>query len=99
MRCHQKALSDIKQSVAVLRAVGYEVTEIPFRCFGMAGNFGYEAEHYEISQKIGQDWLMPTIAAHPGLPVVANGISCRKQVEHMTGRTPRHLVEFVADRI
>ena len=97
--CHQKALSDINQSLAVLRAVGYDASLIPAGCCGMAGNFGYEAEHYDISQKIGNDRLLPAIEAHPGVWVAANGVSCREQIGQFTGRTPRHLIEWVAEAI
>ncbi|HRV96237.1 MAG TPA: heterodisulfide reductase-related iron-sulfur binding cluster, partial [Anaerolineae bacterium] len=97
--CHQKALSDISKSLAVLKAVGYEVEAIPSGCCGMAGNFGYEAEHYDISQTIGRDRLIPTIEARPAVPIVANGISCREQIEHMANRRPRHLIEWVAEAL
>ena len=97
--CHQKALSDIRQSLAVLEAAGYQVDAIPSGCCGMAGNFGYEAEHYAISQIIARDRLIPTLEARPDLPLVANGISCREQVEHLTGRRARHLIEYVAEAL
>lgn len=97
--CHQKALSDINKSKAVLEAAGYSVDMIPSGCCGMAGNFGYEAEHYQISRQIGRDRLIPTLEANPGVAVVANGISCREQIEHMTHRRPRHLIEYLADAL
>ncbi|MCB0163116.1 MAG: FAD-binding protein [Anaerolineae bacterium] len=97
--CHQKALSDIGKSLAVLKAAGYEVEAIPSGCCGMAGNFGYEAEHYAISQTIGRNRLISTIEARPDAPIVANGISCREQIEHMTDRRPRHLIEWVAEAL
>lgn len=97
--CHQKALSNIKKSLAVLKTAGYIVQEIPSGCCGMAGNFGYEAEHYPISEAISRDRLIPAIEAQPDLPIVANGISCRDQIEHFTGRRPRHFVEYLADAI
>ncbi len=97
--CHQKALSDINKSVAVLRAVGYEASLIPAGCCGMAGNFGYEAEHYDISRQIAGDRLLPALEANPGVPVAANGLSCREQIEQFDGRAPRHLVECVAEAL
>ncbi|MCB0211848.1 MAG: FAD-binding protein [Anaerolineae bacterium] len=97
--CHQKALSDINKSLQVLKAAGYAVEAIPSGCCGMAGNFGYEAEHYAISRTIGRDRLIPTIEARPDTPIAANGISCREQIEHTTERRPRHLIEWVAEAL
>jgi FAD/FMN-containing dehydrogenase/Fe-S oxidoreductase len=97
--CHQRALSDIDQSLAVLRAVGYDVSLILAGCCGMAGNFGYEAEHYALSRQISHDRLIPTIEAHPGAALAANGLSCREQIEQFAGRAPRHLIEYVAEAI
>jgi Fe-S oxidoreductase len=66
----------------------------------MAGSFGYEAEHYDISMKIGEQRLFPAVqAAGEDVEVVANGISCRQQIQHATGRQPRHLVEVLWDAI
>jgi FAD/FMN-containing dehydrogenase/Fe-S oxidoreductase len=95
--CHQKALSDINKSVAVLQAAGYRPELIQSGCCGMAGNFGYEAEHFAISHTIAADRLLPAIEARPGVPLAANGISCRDQIEQFSGRTPRHLIEYIAD--
>ena len=70
---------------------------IPSGCCGMAGDFGYETDHYEISRKIGEDRLFPAVrAAAPDTVIVASGTSCRHQIDHFTGRQPVHLAEALA---
>ena len=64
---------------------------------GMAGAFGFEAEHYDISMKIGEQTLFPAIRQQQGeFVVVAEGVSCRQQIEHGTGKRAMHLVEALA---
>ena len=66
-------------------------------CCGMAGAFGYEKEHYEISQKIGSLRLFPALEqAGDECLIVAPGFSCRSQIKHFTGRTALHPVEVLA---
>jgi Fe-S oxidoreductase len=66
----------------------------------MAGSFGYEAEKYELSIKIGEQRLLPAVRQAPANAlIVADGISCRQQIRHATGRDPKHLVEVVAERL
>ena len=63
----------------------------------MAGSFGYEREHYDISLAIGGRRLLPAIqAVGPETEIVAAGISCRQQIAHATGRRAKHLVEVLA---
>lgn len=99
--CHQKALVGTDPTLAVLRLPkGYTVEEIPSGCCGMAGSFGYEAEHYEVSMAIGKQRLFPAIeAADTAVEVVADGISCRQQIQHATGRQARHLVEVLWEAV
>ncbi len=99
--CHQKALVGMAPTLAVLRLPrGYEVEEIPSGCCGMAGSFGYEAEHYDISMKIGAERLFPAVeAAADTVEIVANGMSCRQQIQHATGRQPRHLAEVLWEAV
>jgi FAD/FMN-containing dehydrogenase/Fe-S oxidoreductase len=99
--CHQKALVGTAPALAVLRLPpAYEVQEIPSGCCGMAGSFGYETEHYDISMKIGSQRLFPAVkAADASVEIVADGISCRQQISHATGRHPRHVVEVLWDAI
>jgi len=77
--CHQKATSKDHHAVAVLRRAGYAVDPLDSTCCGMAGSFGYEAEHYSLSQSIA-DILRDQIDASPGQQVVAPGASCRSQL-------------------
>ena len=99
--CHQKALVGTTPALTVLRLPpAYEVQEIPSGCCGMAGSFGYEAEHYDISMSIGSQRLFPAVkAADPGVEIVADGISCRQQISHATGRQPRHVVEVLWEAV
>ncbi len=84
--CHQKALVGTGPTVAVLKAAGYQVTEVDAGCCGMAGSFGFEAEHYDLSIKIAERRLAPAVrAAGADVAVCAPGISCRQQVEHVDG--------------
>ncbi len=95
--CHQKALYGTAAMKRVLsRAWGGEVTEVDSGCCGMAGAFGYEKEHYELSRRIGEDRLFPAIRElDSSTCIVACGFSCRHQIEHFTGRKARHWVEVV----
>jgi len=66
----------------------------------MAGSFGYETEHYAISQAIGEDRLFPAVrAAAPDTLLAASGMSCRHQIAHGVGRAPRHPIELLADAL
>ena len=83
-------------TVAVLKAAGYQVSEVDAGCCGMAGSFGFEAEHYDLSVKIAERRLAPAVrAAGADVAVCAPGISCRQQVEHTTGRAPKHPAELL----
>jgi Fe-S oxidoreductase len=98
--CYQKALTGTGHLVHMLRLPGWQVTEINAGCCGMAGSFGYEAEHYEISQRIGEDRLFPAVrAAEDQVAIVASGMSCRHQIQHGTGRRAYHPVELLAEAI
>ncbi len=98
--CHQKALVGTALTVAVLTAAGYEVNEVDAGCCGMAGSFGFESEHYELSLRIAGRRLVPAVeAAAPDVAICAPGISCRPQIEHTTGRHPRHPAELLWDAL
>src|SRR5262249_21667448 len=99
--CHQKALVGTTPTLAVLRLPkGYTVQEISSGCCGMAGSFGYEAEHYEVSMQIGSQRLFPAVqAADSTVDIVADGLSCRQQIQHATGRQARHLVEVLWEAV
>jgi FAD/FMN-containing dehydrogenase/Fe-S oxidoreductase len=98
--CHQKALVGIKPSLAALRAAGCQVEESGAGCCGMAGSFGYEAEHYEVSRKIGEERLFPKVEEQASDTVIAvAGVSCREQIGHFTSRRPVHIAEVLASRL
>jgi Fe-S oxidoreductase len=94
--CHQKALWGAAADLAVLRAAGCEVTAPDTGCCGMAGSFGYRPEHYGASKRIAELALLPALAAQPAAAVVANGFSCREQIEALAGRPTLHLAEVLA---
>jgi Fe-S oxidoreductase len=95
--CHQKALGGTKASVRALSlAPGYKVTEIDSSCCGMAGSFGYEAEHYAVSRKMSEHKLAEAVRSAPeDALIVAAGVSCRQQIAHVTGRTALHPAEAI----
>src|SRR5262245_17063989 len=98
--CHQKALVGTAPTVAMLKAAGYEVSEVDSGCCGMAGSFGFEKEHYELSTKIGNRRLAPAVkAAAANVEVVAPGISCRQQTDHLAGRKAKHPAELLLESL
>jgi Fe-S oxidoreductase len=99
--CHQKSLVGTGSAIRLLKLPpGYTVTEIESGCCGMAGAFGYEKEHYAISMQIAEMKLLPAIrAAAPDAEIVADGISCRQQIHHGTGRKARHFAEVLAQAL
>ncbi len=99
--CHQKAHIGTASTLRALRfPSGYEVTEINSGCCGMAGSFGFEKEHYEISKTIADHRLIPAItAATPDTEIVITGVSCRQQIAHFTSRRPRHAAEVLRDAL
>jgi Fe-S oxidoreductase len=98
--CHQKALVGTAPTVAALAWAGYDVSEVDSGCCGMAGSFGFEKEHYDISVTLGSRRLVPAVqAAAADTEVVAPGISCRQQIEHLSGRRPRHPAQLLRDSL
>jgi len=98
--CHQKALIGVGPSMAILKASGCRPTESGAGCCGMAGSFGYESEHYEVSKKIGEERLFPAVnATSMDVQISVAGVSCRQQIEHFTDRPTRHIAEVLASRI
>jgi FAD/FMN-containing dehydrogenase/Fe-S oxidoreductase len=96
--CHQKAVLGTGSSVGLLRHLS-EVDELDAGCCGMAGSFGFEAEHYELSMRIGGQRLFPAVESAADSAIVATGVSCRQQVAHGTGRRARHPVELLHDAV
>ena len=98
--CHQKAMVGTAPTVAALKWAGYAVDEVDSGCCGMAGSFGFEREHYDVSVALGNRRLAPAVkAADPATLVVAPGISCRQQIEHLAGRRAKHPAEALAEAI
>ncbi len=97
--CHQKAEVGTAATVALLRRIpGVEVTELDAGCCGMAGSFGFEAEHYDLSMTVGSDRLFPALRAEPETTVVAaTGVSCRQQIEHGSRHRAWHPVELLRE--
>ena len=95
--CHQKATKKDHHAVGVLRRAGYGVDPLDSSCCGMAGSFGYEAEHYSMSKAIGRI-LFDQVDASSGDEVIAPGASCRSQLKERDGDTPEppHPVEKLA---
>jgi Fe-S oxidoreductase len=95
--CQQKALSSTTHSVKMMTLpVNYSVQTIPSGCCGMAGSFGFEKEHYDLSMKIGELVLFPTVRKQPAdVIIAAAGTSCRHQVKDGTGKHALHPVEIM----
>ncbi len=95
--CHQKALSSMIPTKKILSLpINYEVQLIPSGCCGMAGSFGYEKEHYDVSMQIGELVLFPTIRKQAeDVIIAAPGTSCRHQIMDGTGRKALHPVEIL----
>lgn len=99
--CHQKALSSMVYTKKILSIpANYTVQLIPSGCCGMAGSFGYEKEHYEVSMKIGELVLFPTIRKQSeDVIIAAPGTSCRHQIKDGTGRKAVHPVEILYEAL
>jgi FAD/FMN-containing dehydrogenase/Fe-S oxidoreductase len=98
--CHQKALGGTKADLALLEAAGIETAAPETGCCGMAGSFGFRPETYETSVNIANLQLLPKVKqADPDALIVANGFSCREQIEELAGRPTLHLAEVLVKAI
>lgn len=97
--CHAKALVGVEPAINVLNLVpGFRVMQSGAGCCGMAGSFGFEKEHYDVSMAIGNERLFPAISnTDKECETVITGMSCRQQIMHGTTRNPRHLAEILAE--
>jgi Fe-S oxidoreductase len=95
--CHQRALVGTGPLMRLLRRIpGAEVIDLDAGCCGMAGSFGYEKEHYEVSRLVGEQRLFPALRqAAPEDVIVAPGFSCRLQIKHFTGRDAVHPAQLL----
>ena len=101
VHCHQKALSNQKVTFDILNLPkNYSVSIINSGCCGMAGSFGYEREHYEVSMNVGELSLFPAIRnSSNDVILVANGTSCRHQIKDGTGRVAKHPVSILKEAL
>lgn len=99
--CHQKALSSVEPTVRMLSLPrNYTVKTIPSGCCGMAGSFGYEAEHYELSMKVGELVLLPAVRGISASDLIAApGTSCRHQIHDGTARHATHPAQILAQAL
>ncbi len=99
--CQQKAIASTKETIAFMSIPeNYSVKEIPSGCCGMAGSFGYEKEHYELSMKVGELVLFPAIKASGDTTLLAaSGTSCRHQIKDGTSKKAFHPVEILFDAL
>jgi FAD/FMN-containing dehydrogenase/Fe-S oxidoreductase len=99
--CHQKSLASLTSTVKALELpINYKVQVIPSGCCGMAGSFGYEKEHFDISMKIGGLVLLPAMRLAPADTIIAApGTSCRHQIKDGAGRIAHHPAEILHDAL
>ena len=93
--CHQKAVFGTRDDIELLRSLGADVDAPDTGCCGMAGSFGFEAEHFDISKAVGERVLLPAARKAGGRTIVADGFSCREQVVQLAGRRPQHIAEVL----
>ena len=94
--CHQKSLFGMEGETALLDKIGVRWKLADSGCCGMAGSFGFNKDHYDLSMKIGEDSLLPIVrAADPNTIVVTDGFSCREQIEHGTNRKAMHIAQLL----
>ena len=98
--CHQKAIAGMGSTEEALALAGYDVKTVATACCGMAGSFGFEAEHYEVSEAMARRSLIPAVdAASSEAAIAVTGVSCRQQIGHFSEREPRHAVEWLAEML
>jgi Fe-S oxidoreductase len=94
--CHQKAASALSPTIKLLERIpGARVSVLDAGCCGMAGSFGFEREHYDLSMQIGEQRLFPAVRSAPDAAIAATGVSCRQQIAHGTGRRAEHPVALL----
>jgi Fe-S oxidoreductase len=98
--CHQKAFGAVSPVLDVLRLIPGAAPElIESSCCGMAGSFGYEASHYEVSMQMAELSLLPALRGRPDAIVVADGTSCRHQIRDGVGREAQHVARLLAQQL
>ena len=96
--CHHRSVMGTQRDVAVLKRMGFDVENLETTCCGLAGSFGFEAgKRYDVSVQVGEHGVLPSVrAADRETVVVADGFSCRTQIEQLTGRRSVHLSQVIA---
>jgi Fe-S oxidoreductase len=98
--CHQKAFGALSPVVEVLKLIpGVQPEPIESSCCGMAGSFGYEANHYDVSMQMAELSLLPAVRKYPGAIVIADGTSCRHQIQAGAQRESVHAAVLLARQI
>ncbi|MCR6488850.1 FAD-binding oxidoreductase [Amycolatopsis sp. OK19-0408] len=96
VHCHQHAVLGFDADESALAAAGVRATTLDSGCCGLAGNFGFERGHYDVSKAVAEDRMLPAIrAAAPETVVVSDGFSCRTQIAQESGREAVHLAELL----
>lgn len=98
--CHTKVFAGMSSTLAVLALIpNARATLIDSACCGMAGAFGYDATHYDASMQMAERSLLPAIRNAPDALIVADGTSCRQQIQHGTTREARHAIRVLAEHL
>ncbi len=97
--CHQQAVLGLAADRRVMERNGISVGRELTGCCGLAGNFGAERGHEAIARAVAELTLLPALEAEPQAPLLADGFSCRTQIESLSGRRARHLAEVLAERL
>ncbi len=94
--CHHASVIGTDAEIAVLHRMGVDSEVLDSGCCGMAGSYGFTADHYQVSMRVGERVLLPTVrATDGGTEIVTDGFSCREQIEQGTERSPLHLAELL----
>ncbi len=94
--CHHKAIMGMKDEEAVLSRLGLDYRALDSGCCGMAGAFGFEKDHYDVSIKVGERALLPTVRnADKDTLIIADGFSCREQIDQTTDRHALHIAQVI----
>ena len=101
VHCHERALNGTTNSLGSLNLPGkFKANLIDAGCCGMAGSFGMEKEHYEISKTMANDRLLPAIEnSEEEQEIIVTGISCHDQIKDLSNKTPKYLVEVLAEAV
>ena len=98
--CHERSAGDFEKTLSLLKDLGYDARPSDAGCCGMAGSFGYEKEHYEVSRAMGECDLFPKIRdMEKSERVCVTGVSCLEQVSHFTEATPVHVAMLLEESL